>query len=166
MLLFICNMTDFSQQISNFTNNGTYNYLFDVVGNEIINPSSSVFQQVYFSIPIVNYIYDDSKISTFYDSTFTEFIPTASGSVSPSAFPQDAIDQINAITYQNVQLQNQLQTVVASNVMNSGSADVQSMKDTIINLRIQLGQGSTSSDFGNTYPYLPIPLELQNPTLE
>jgi len=158
-------MTDFSQQISDFTNNGTYNYLFDVVGNEIINPSSSVFQQVYFSIPIINYVYNTSKISTFYDSEFTEFIPTVTGSIS-TVFPQDAIDQINAITYQNAQLQTQLQTVVASNAMNSGSADVQSMKDTIINLRVQLGQGLTSSDFETTYPYLPIPLELQNPSLE
>ena len=159
-------MTDFSQQIANFTNNGTYNYLFDVAGNEVLNVSSSTFQQVYFSLPLGNYIYNNSKIDSFYDVEFTEFIPTQPTSSSMSAsFPQDAIDQINAITNQNVQLQNQLQSLVASNIMNSGSADVQSTMNIIINLRIQLGQGSTSSDFEDTYPYLPIPLEQQNPTL-
>jgi len=161
-------MTDFSQQIADFTTNGTYNYLFDSVGNEIVNPSSSVFQQVYFSIPLGNYVYNESRISSFYDSAFTEFIPTVptgSSSSSLSAFPQDAIDQINAMTYQNVQLQNQLQNLISTSNMNSGSADAQSIQNTIIALRIQLGQGSSVLDFENTYPYLPIPLESQNPTL-
>lgn len=154
-------MTDFSQQIANFTNNGEYNYLFDSVGNEIVNPSSSVFQQVYFALPLGNYDYNESKISSFYNSTFTEFIPTTFTS-SASPFPQDAIDQINTITYKNTQLQNQLQDLISTSTMNSGSADAQSIEDTIINLRVQLGQGSTISDFEPTYPYLPIPLELKN----
>lgn len=161
-------MADFSQQIANFTTNGTYDYLFDSVGNEIINPSSSVFQQVYFSIPLGNYVYNESRISAFYDSTFTEFIPmsiSSSISSSTSVFPQDAIDQINTITYQNVQLQSQLQDLITSSTQDSGSADVQSIKNTIIALRIQLGQGSVPTDFEDDYPYLPIPLEDQNPTL-
>ncbi len=161
-------MTNFSQQIADFTTNGTYNYLFDSVGNEIINPSSSVFQQVYFAIPLGNYVYNNSRITSFYDSMFTEFIPSAissSTSSSVSLFPQDALDQISAITYENAQLQNQLQTLIATSEQNSGSADTQSIKNTIINLRIQLGQGSLSSDFEDVYPYLPIPLESQNPTL-
>jgi len=161
-------MTDFSQEIADFTNNGVYDYLFDSVGNEIVNPSSSVFEQVYFSIPLGNYVYNDSRISAFYDATFTEFIPTvptSSVSSSLSAFPQDAIDQINAMTYQNAQLQNQLQSLIATSTMDSGSADAQSIQNTIIALRIQLGQGSSALDFENTYPYLPIPLESQNPTL-
>ena len=119
-------MTDFSQQIADFTNNGVYDYLFDSVGNEIVNPSSSVFQQVYFSIPLGNYVYNESRISAFYNSTFTEFIPTvptSSSSSSLSAFPQDAIDQINPMTYQNVQLQNQLQNLISTSNMNSGSTN-------------------------------------------
>jgi hypothetical protein len=161
-------MTDFSQQISDFTKGGAYDYLFDSVGNEIVNPSSSIFQQVYFSIPLGDYVYNESRISAFYNSAFTEFIPTvptSSSSSSSSAFPQDAIDQINAMTYENVQLQNQLQSLISTSNMNSGSADVQSIQNTIIALRIQLGQGSVSSDFEDAYPYLPIPLESQNSTL-
>lgn len=159
-------MTDFSQQIADFTNNGVYNYKFDTVGNEILNQSSSVFQQVYFSLPLGNYVYNNSKITSFYDSTFTEFIPTSStSSISSSMFPQDAIDQINTITYKNTQLQKQLETLIASSEMNSGSADIQSIKNIIINLRIQLGQGSVLTDFEDKYPYLPIPIESKNPPL-
>jgi len=155
-------MTDFSQQIDNFKNNGTYDYNFDAAGNEILNPSSSVFQMVYFPLPLRNFVYDNSKIVTFYNSTFTEFLSSSVESSSVSIFPQDAIDQINAITYKNTQLQNQLETLISNSEMNSNSADIQSIKNTIINLRIQLGQGLILSDFQDVYPYLPIPMESKN----
>ena len=157
-------MTDFSQQVTSFINYGTYNYQFDSVGNEILNQSSSIFQQVYFRLPLGNFSYNDSKILSFYDPTFTEFIPVATtSSLSASLFPQAALDQISAITYQNSQLQNQLSALVASSSVNSSSADIQSVKNTIINLRIQSGQGSVANDFQDVYPYLPLQLELQNP---
>lgn len=157
-------MIDFSQQITNFTNYGTYNYKFDVVGNEILNPSSSIFQEVYFSVPLGNYVYNNSKVLSFYNPLFTEFISIAPTS-SISTFPQDAIDQINVITYQNTQLQGQLESLIASSEMDSGSADIQSIKNIVIGLRIQLGQGSVVSDFEKDYPYLPIPIESQTPPL-
>jgi hypothetical protein len=156
-------MTDFSQQIANFTNYGTYNYKFDEAGNEILNPSSSTFQQVYFSIPIGNNVYNKNKILSFYDPTFTEFIPNKITSSVSTIFPQEAIDQINSITYQNTQLQSQLDSLINKSEQNSGSANIQSTKNIIIDLRIQLGQGNSQSDFQNIYPYLPIPLELKNP---
>jgi hypothetical protein len=156
-------MADFNLQIANFTNYGTYNYKFDDVGNEILNPSSSVFQQVYFSLPLGNLTYNNSKVLSFYDPTFTEFIPVSATSASvASVFPQEAIDQINTIISQNVQLQGQLESLIASSEMNSGSADVQSIKNTIINLRIQLGQGTVTNDFQDVYPYLPLSLESRN----
>lgn len=155
-------MANFSQQIKNFTTYGSYTYVFDDVGNELLNPSSSIFQQIYFSLPLGNYVYDNSKILSFYQPTFTEFLPTTNTSNSSSIFPQEAIDQINTITFQNTQLQNQLNSVVSLNAMNSGSADNQSIKNIIINLRIQLGQGVVIGDFQNIFPYNPISLESKN----
>ena len=156
-------MTDFSQQVARFLNYGTYNYQFDNVGNEILNQSSSIFQQVYFSLPLGNFVYNNSKVLSFYDPTFTEFVPITSSVSSSVLFPQAAIDQINAITYKNTQLQSQLNAVVASSSINSSSADMQSVENTIISLRIQLGQGSVPTDFQTIYPYLPMQLEQQNP---
>lgn len=152
-------MADFTQQIKNFTTYGTYNYLFDQVGNEVLNPSSSVFQQVYFALPLKNYLYNGSKILQFYDPTFTEFVPAASQTSSISTFPQEAIDQINQITAENQQLLGQLDAVVAASTQMSASADAQSVRDTILQLRISLGQGQSANDFDTTFPYLPIPLE-------
>jgi hypothetical protein len=156
-------MADFSLQISNYKNYGVYDYKFDDVGNELLNPSSSIFQQVYFSLPFVNVGYDNSKLLSFYDATFKEFIPIT-GSQELSVFPQEAIDEINAITSDNLKLQNQLQALVNASEQNTGSADVSLVKTTIIALRIQLGQGTTSADFDTVFPYNPIPVELKDST--
>ncbi len=153
-------MADFSQQISNFKKYGTYDYAFDSEGNEVLNPSSSIFQQVYFALPISVYNYNDSKILAFYDPTFTEFVPVSSTSSAVSS-SQDLIDQLNAITYQNSQLQNQLNILIDNNQVDTSSADMQSIENTIIGLRISLGQGSVPSDFQDVYPYNPIPVEQQ-----
>ena len=155
-------MADFSQQIANFTTFGTYPYIFDDVGNEILNASSSMFQQVYFSLPLGNYVLDSSKVLSFYDPTFTEFVPAAQTTGSMTTFPQAANDQINNLTFQNTQLQSQLNSVIASSAMNSGSADNQSIKNIITSLRIQLGQGSIISDFDENFPYFPLTLEQKN----
>jgi len=156
-------MTDFSQQIANFVNYGTYNYKLDEVGNEVLNPSSSVFQQVYFSLPLGNYVYSNSKILSFYDSQFTEFIPSISTPiVESSSFSQEVIDKIDAITNENKQLQGQLDSLIKVSEMNSSSADIQAAKSIIVGLRIQLGEGTTTSDFQTVFPYFPVPIESQN----
>jgi hypothetical protein len=150
-------MTDFSQQIADFNQYGIYNYMFDSEGNEVLNPSSSVFQQVYFELPLKIYTYNDSKILSFYNPIFTEFVPVPITSSTTSSL--DLMTQLNAITYQNTQLQSQLNILVANNQIDTGSADVQSVMNTIINLRISLGQGNTPDDFQDVYPYLPISAE-------
>lgn len=152
-------MVDFSQQVTKFRNDGIYNYQFDNVGNEIINASSSIFQQVYFSLPLGNFVYNNSKITSFYDVSFTEFLPISSSTITSSAFSQEAIDQINLIKLQNQDLQNQLNSIVGTTQMDSGSADTQAIKNIILELRIKLGQGITLSDFQTIFPYSPIPLE-------
>lgn len=151
-------MGDFAQQIASFQSNGAYNYHFDSAGNEILNPSSSVFQENYLAFPTVYYVYDESKIVSFYDTKFTEFIPVVeSGSTPP--LPQDIIDQINEITQNNQILQNQLDAMISESEIDSTAANAQAVKDIIINLRIQIGQGANESDFRDNFPYLPIPID-------
>jgi hypothetical protein len=151
-------MADFSQQITNFQSNGAYNYQFDEVGNQILNPSSSVFQQNYLSFPTVTVVYNASKISSFFDATLTEFIPAQPSGSLPS-LSQDIIDQINEITQKSQVLQNQLDDMIAQSELDSSAADAQSIKDIVLALRIQLGQGTTSDDFQTEFPYLPIPID-------
>ena len=156
-------MTDFSKEIQNYTNYGIYIYKFDDVGNELVNPSSSIFQQVYFSLPFGNIVYNNSKIESFYDPTFTEFVPQPISN-TVSVFPQEAIDQINAITSDNIRLQDQLLALVNTSEQDSSAADVSLVKNIIISLRIQLGQGTTTADFDTIFPYMPIPVELRDST--
>ena len=156
-------MANFTLQISNFTNNGTYNYAFDNVGNEILNPSSSIFQQVYFALPLNDYYYNENKVLSFYTPTFTEFVPVATTSTSSVVSSEATNDLIASITLQNTQLQDQLNNLIASSQINSSSAYMQAVENIIVNLRIQLGQGSTPSDFDNVFPYNPLPLEMSNP---
>ena len=75
---------------------------------------------------------------------------------------QNIIDTVNSLTEKNKSLESQLNSFVSTNEFISASADQQQIKDIILNLRVQLGQGTSSADFGSTFPYFPIPLENQN----
>jgi SMC interacting uncharacterized protein involved in chromosome segregation len=69
------------------------------------------------------------------------------------------INQINSLESQNQNLQNQLNELISQSELNNSTANLQAIKDIILGLRIQIGQGLSSSDFENEFPYLPIPLE-------
>lgn len=153
-------MAEFTQQINNFEKNGTYNYILDEGGNEVLNPSSSIFQQNYLPFDTVIFSYDETKIATFYNVSFSEFLPTQT--TSSVSIPQETIDKVNQLTYENQTLQSQLDSLVASNNFSSASADQQEIRDIILSLRVNLGQGTSSVDFENTFPYFPIALENKN----
>ena len=61
---------------------------------------------------------------------------------------------------------NNLTGNTANNNANDSLANIQSIKDTIINLRIQSGEGSSDGDFQDVYPYFPISPEEQNPPIQ
>ncbi len=151
-------MADFALQISNFEKYGTFNYRFDEAGNVILNPSSSIFQQNFLSLPLSNVNYNSAKVNSFYDSTFTEFTKPETTN-NTSSLPTDVVDQINSITAQNTELQSKLDTLIAQSELDNTAANQQAVKDIILGLRIQLGQGFSSDDFETDFPYLPIPLE-------
>jgi hypothetical protein len=150
-------MADFALQISNFEKYGSFNYRFDEAGNVILNPSSSIYQQNYIAIPLTNVNYNN-KIYSFYDNTFTEFVkpdPTEVG----SNIPEDVVNQINSLETQNQELQTRLDTLIAQSELDNSAANLQAIRDIVLGLRIQLGQGFSAADFESEFPYMPIPLE-------
>jgi hypothetical protein len=149
-------MTDFSQDIQNFQRYGTYIYKFDDTGNLIFNSSSTDFSQVYLAFPIFNITYDNSKINTFYDTNFTEFIPTPTGSVITSDNIDNLQEQLDTVQQENESLKNQLDNIIIQNENNNSVADQMATKQVILELRKTLGQGRVESDFSNTFPYTPI----------
>lgn len=147
-------MADFSQQISTFINHGTYAYRFDEVGNMILNPSSSVFQNHFIAFNLRDFIYDKSKISSFYDANFTEFIPQTTSSVGPEIPTPESVE-LAAAALENAILSAQLDQLVSQNEQVSTSATDQVTKNIIIDLRIQLGEGKSEADFQDVFPYMP-----------
>lgn len=154
-------MVDFEQDITNFRRQGIYNYQFDVAGNEILNPSASAYQQIFFAIPLSNANYDQTRILSYYDPTFTEFVRPVTSSVEVVVSTQELQDQLLLAQDQNQVLTAQLSELITANEQVSSPATDQLIKDTIIGLRVSLGQGKLESDFTSEFPYFPLPADIQ-----
>jgi hypothetical protein len=145
---------DFSTEIANFKANGLYKYQIDDGGNLLLNSNSENFNQNYISVPLYNDNYNTSKISTFYPIDFVEFVsPEAS---VPDVSIENLQFQLSHSIENNTSLQKQLNEISDLQLANNSAADVLAAKQTIIKLRILLGQGKHISDFNTTFPYIPI----------
>lgn len=159
-------MANFAGEIQNFERHGAYVYKFDNVGNLIFDGSATDFSRVYLSFPITNFVYNISKIQTFYDPTFLEFVPPVKSEVnSPST---ESNQHINSLEDENASLKNQLISLVENSNLNENVADKMATKQVILELRIASGQGRFESDFNTDFPYSPLkslPSSTTSPTL-
>ena len=148
-------MADFSTNILEFQQNGTYTYKFDSVGNLYFNSSSADFSQVYLKLPLTNVVYDNSKIEKFYDPEFREFIVDTKPIITETT-TNELQNQIDAIQNENNSLKITLDSLISKDESNSSSADKQATRQVILELRKTLGQGRVDSDFSDTFPYTKI----------
>jgi len=142
---------DFSKEISDFQKNGTYVYRFDEGWNLVFNTSSADFNQHYVSIPLENYKYDNTKIKSFYDLSFKEFVPTTTETTVETVVSQDVAN----LQAENEALQGKLTALTVLADANQTPSQILATKQVIIGLRIQLNQGSSEIDFSTEFPYLP-----------
>ena len=151
-------MTDFSTDIQNFERYGSYTYTFDDVGNLTFNSSSAIFTQVYLAMPLNTIKYNNSKIQSFYDVNFEEFVPTLAENleISSSNTIDSLQEQIGMMQQENMSLQSQLSDLIILNEASSSAATNLATKQVILELRIALGQGRIDSDFSNDFPYTPV----------
>jgi hypothetical protein len=147
-------MADFSKEIHEFRQNGTYTYKYDGVGNLIFNSSSTDFSQVYVAFLLTNIVFNDKKIDNFYNPEFEEFIPTTS-SITSIVDTDVLQQQMNVLQQENETLKTQLDDVVAMNQASGSVADQMATKQVILELRKSLNQGRVNSDFSETFPYTP-----------
>jgi hypothetical protein len=147
-------MADFSQNIQNFQRYGTYTYKFDEVGNLIFNSSSVDFSQVYLSFPLVNVVYDNAKLTSFYNPDFVEFVPTDMVTATTTS-TTDLQQQLDTVQQENDALKTQLDDLLIQ-PDNTNTADQQATKQVILELRKAIGQGRVDSDFSDTFPYTAI----------
>lgn len=147
-------MSDFSQEIHDFQRYGIYDYKFDNVGNLTFNSSSTDFHQAFVAFPLLNVFYNNSKIKTFYNTQFEEFVPQSviTGSNNDSGIE----NQLQVVQQENITLKTQLNDLIDQNEISGSAADQLATKQVIIELRKLLGQGRIESDFSDTFPYTPI----------
>lgn len=147
-------MADFSTNIIKFQQDGTYEYKFDSIGNLYFNSSSADFSQVYLSLPLLNVVYNNAKIETFYDPQFREFVPNTGSSELTSSI-EALQQQLSTINEENSMLKIHLDNVIAQNtaVLDTSGPNQMAIKQVILELRKALGEGRVDSDFSDTFPY-------------
>lgn len=144
-------MTDFSKEIDTFQKYGTYEYKFDEGGNLVFKKNPSDFTEQYLSVFLVDFGYDNQKITSFYNTTFSEFIPTVD--------QQQVITEIpvsSNLETENKELKEQLSLLIEKVDGNITESERLAIKQVILELRIALKQGIAERDFSTTFPYLPI----------
>lgn len=147
-------MANFSEDIENFEEFGTYTYKYDETGNLTFNSSSEDFSRVYLSLPLTNFSYNKSKIDSFYNVNFEEFVPQ-SGSVEATPDVGNLESQLFSVTRENMVLKEQLEAVIAVNETSGSVAEDMATREVILELRKALGQGRVDSDFIDEFPYTP-----------
>jgi len=150
----------FEVEIEQFERFGTYTYSFDKYGNIVLNASSSIFSQYYISLPINNFLYDNKKIESFYNPNFEEFLPTTPESteadISASVDVADLEQEVSKLSEENKSLTQQIEDLIARSEQDSAAADAEAIKQVILSLRIQAGEGKTEKDFETEFPYVPL----------
>jgi len=131
----------------------------DMYGNLNLISNSTVVSSSIVGFPLEKQLYNTDYITNYYNSTFTEFTATPS-----YVSPDTSSNQMVALQSQLQQTQTQLDlTNVQLNNVISQSAGLGELRANqtasmalAISLRIQLGQGSSPSDFSTVYPWLPL----------
>lgn len=144
-------MTDFSKEIDAFQKYGIYDYKFDEGGNLVFKKNPVYFTEQYLSVPLIDYVYDNQKINSFYNTEFSEFIPTTS--ISETIVKSQ--ESVNLET-ENVELKDRLLLLTEKLDENITESERLAIKQVILELRIALKQGVAERDFSTTFPYLPI----------
>lgn len=154
-------MTDLEKYIINsFLITSSFSNNLDDMGNILLDLSAvsssmpSMSGSIFIAFDLTENNYDNDKITNLYDVNIN------TTNVSNNNEIVVINDQLQA-SYNNAIAENQaLKDSLADliNVVeaNPAQAEVMASRDTIINLRIQLGQGKTSADFNSTFPYAPL----------
>jgi len=132
----------------------------DAYGNLNLISNSTEISSSLVGFPLEKLVYDANYISTYYDTTITEFTPTPASAPATSS-TIDLTDQLQMVESQLAQVTANYNMVQQQNLQLGGlQADQSASMALAIGLRIQLGQGKTASDFSATYPWLPISASL------
>jgi hypothetical protein len=119
----------------------------DVFGNLHLSKVYSMLNETGVFFPVSKYTFSDDEIEKIYDVEITELsFPKKPGTVS--IIPNNS-NTNNNTAEELTMLRTRLEETLTSDV------ELLAAKDTIVQLRIQLGEGSVADDFSSEFPYLP-----------
>lgn len=136
--------------LGNFNNNlNEYNTIELMYNN--LSKENGNYYYTKFPINVLNYnqIKIDDNNSNI---AFTEF--TDEKTENKIEY-DNLLTEYNKIKNENAELNNSLNSIINKYNNDDSQQMANAMREEIISLRIQLGQGKTSSDFSTVFPYLP-----------
>ena len=144
-------MNNYQTYINNFLFTQQFSNNLDNLGNINLSTSSSKESEIFIAFNLNDYNYDNDAITNLYDTTITtNNVINNNEIITISQDLQNSYD--NAIA-ENQALQNSLGDLIAVVEANPAQAEAMASRDTIIALRIQLGEGASAADFSTEFPY-------------
>jgi len=142
--------------IQKFKDLGVFDNNFDNFGNleQVYNVSQSYEGKFnYIKIPLKHFIYNSQKIL---DTNNIEFSQLETTATTETRNLETVISEYNSLLDENNILNETVNSLIQKYENNDDKQMLSAMRNEIINLRIQLGQGTTPTDFGAEFPFLPI----------
>ena len=143
-------------EVSNFKNFGTFTNNTDSFGNLqlVYSVAQSVDGNVnYVKVPLKTFQYNQNKIIDSNTPEFTELITTE---IEQKRNITEILQQYNTLLEENRILNETVNDLVEKYENNDDKSVINALKNTIIDLRIKLGQGNVPSDFSDDFPFLPL----------
>ena len=143
-------------EVSSFKNFGTFTNNTDSFGNLqlVYSVAQSVNGNVnYVKVPLKTFVYNENKIV---DSNSSDFTELQTPETQQKQNINDVLQQYNELLAENRILNQTVNELVEKYENNDDKQVIDAQKNTIINLRIQLGQGKVPSDFSDDFPFLPL----------
>ena len=135
-----------------FFRNGTlkYEFSFNSIGNLFFKENSSILNQQFLKLMVSNLEYDDDKISKIYNLEFEEF---KSENKPTNSMTDESENKIQELENNIEDLRSQLKSNTTSTDVDRLKSELHANRDIIIQLRIDSGEGTSSDDFSDEFPY-------------
>lgn len=150
-------MNDLQTYIKKFLVSGDFANNLDDMNNIHLNVNENINlngSDIFMSVNLLENKYDTSKITNLYDVNINT--TNISNNNEVVTINDQLQDSYNNVIAENQALKDSLADMVNIIESNPAQAEVMASKDTIINLRIKLGEGKSPEDFESVFPYSPI----------
>lgn len=147
------NYKDNLSDVQRFKDLGIFENNLDEFGNIKLKTNESAVNQKYIVFELKNLNYNEAKIL---DTNSVEFEELSTVQSEQQLDIEEILTQYNVTLAENKNLNEIVNSLIEKYENNDDKNVINAMKNEIINLRIQLGQGNYPSDFQDEYPFLPI----------